>query len=437
MGEHRKSDGLAVIRTVEGLGHALGYHVVLEWPIPGTGPHPQEIDVCWFTSATDTAPLFAFEIESRDVPAATNNPQKVFAKTANQLLKPLFFFHIFLDSVEASTRIGDLRSQYGHVNYCTYEASRGETSKLLLDVLRQHRRLSNHVAMTRVMQLVASWAVPDASDAAVARWISELGFGVSSGTLLPDLMAAGYVSPDVIPVVIDEIARVIETESIYSQQFETYLSQYQEPLLLALLAAHRTSRADVTLERLKKWQTESRWIRPRIGPHFHLNIDYDNFVVCISPSYWAIILSLVGDHAEMAQFACDQVRLVQGAVAPAFKPFASAWLLHMAAPWPSCQEHFESSRQLLNDLGVPLTAVLDPPSVLPLKNEFPSEPIWPESREPFGSIPNRDDFLLASSDRPSATLADITVHTMRLLVDHSAILEYGPTTIARLRAFKA
>lgn len=154
MGVHRRKPGQALIQRLTHLGESLGYCVVPEWPIPNTGTPPQQIDLCWFRDGSMVAPLFAFEIESRDVPAATNNAQKLFAKHSDHLLKPLFMFHVFLEGNEASPRLVDLRESYGRFNYRVYNATALES--LAQDILSQHRRVTSELNILAMTDIVSS-----------------------------------------------------------------------------------------------------------------------------------------------------------------------------------------------------------------------------------------------------------------------------------------
>jgi hypothetical protein len=145
MGTHLVQAGRDVIDVLEEIGDVLGYHSRREWPIPGTGDRPQAIDICWFFDKDESSPLFAFEVESKDTSAAQGNANKLFAKSVEELQKPLFFFHLFLDGSPGSTRKEDLLALYGRYNYRVYTIGVAGLEPILDDILGQHRRLNDRL----------------------------------------------------------------------------------------------------------------------------------------------------------------------------------------------------------------------------------------------------------------------------------------------------
>jgi hypothetical protein len=70
------------------------------------------VDVAWLREGVAT-PLFIFEVETRASGGATNNASKVYGQDNQRLVKPLFFFHVFMARSEGSERITTLDRLFG------------------------------------------------------------------------------------------------------------------------------------------------------------------------------------------------------------------------------------------------------------------------------------------------------------------------------------
>lgn len=104
----------------------------------------QTIDICWFLDDFSDYPIMIFEIESKAQNYIYNNVCKVFAKSNQEFLKPLFFFHIIVSGSDESEKKDDLEKLFGSYNYRVYELNKvGTKSDLIIDILSQHRRIKN------------------------------------------------------------------------------------------------------------------------------------------------------------------------------------------------------------------------------------------------------------------------------------------------------
>lgn len=143
MGVHTRKDGIEVFNVIENIGESLGYLVRRENPMQKK-KGAQTIDICWFLDELSDYPIMIFEIESKAQNYIYNNVCKVFAKSNQEFLKPLFFFHIIVSSSDESEKKDDLEKLFGSYNYRVYELNKDEAkSDLIIDILSQHRRIKN------------------------------------------------------------------------------------------------------------------------------------------------------------------------------------------------------------------------------------------------------------------------------------------------------
>ena len=390
MGTHQIKVGQDVIDTIEEIGRVLGYHCRREWPIPGTGPHPQAIDLCWFFDKVETSPLFAFEVESIDTAAAQGNANKLFAKSVEQLQKPLFFFHLFLDGPNNNTRKEDLLALYGRYNYCVYDLSSGRLEALLDDILGQHRRLTDRLSLFPLGDFIESNPECGIDLSHVCQTVFTLGFERGRGTLLSELGDLLIRGVDVRRAILQELTyRLLGDGKFERECYETWLGFYQDGIHWAMLASLDPSKR---------------------GPPFGQRQEYDNFVICWSPALWALLVALVGDSTDFRRFVCDQidrvVREIENSCFSDFLPFTGLWMLLISIWDPALQEETKRVKEFIcTSGGLPATAFADPPSILPLEegSTFPASVHESFSRGVRLDIDLPNKTLMTQVPRPNMT----------------------------------
>src|SRR4051812_13898206 len=110
MPEHILPEGRRVIEALTALGQALAYATEPERAI---GPSGAAVDLAWYAAQDQSVPLFIFEVESRPTSSMANNAVKVFGRDSEDLVKPLFFFHVLLSGGGDNDRIAGLRRVWG------------------------------------------------------------------------------------------------------------------------------------------------------------------------------------------------------------------------------------------------------------------------------------------------------------------------------------
>jgi hypothetical protein len=148
MGEHRTSESIRVIDAIVELGESLGYDVRREWPIPGTEPNPEQIDIAFFIDAQASSPAFAIEVDSADVPASTSNAVKIFGKTAEALVKPFFVFHVFVRTADEGHRRDNTETLLRTHNYATYDfGTTAQRRTFVQDLVNRHRAVRAEIEL--------------------------------------------------------------------------------------------------------------------------------------------------------------------------------------------------------------------------------------------------------------------------------------------------
>jgi hypothetical protein len=266
MAEHSLPDGKQVIDGLAALGSALGYWVETELPIEKGKKNPQAVDVAWLSEKGQHYPLMIFEIESSISNTIANNPLKVFGKPNQAFEKPLFFFHVMIRAGGGTSRIDDLRNQYGSYNYRVYTLADGGTTPLGSDILSQHRRLThelNLIALVRTLK--AAW--PEADLDSLLVQIEALGFERSTGTFAPRYAELALQDTTLKKHFIRYIRGRENSHPslIEHDSYSTYLGNLWSSLIhLGVLSLSASGSEKPTfLRRLKIWQEES-WNRLKL-----------------------------------------------------------------------------------------------------------------------------------------------------------------------------
>ena len=195
MPPHPLASGRAFIAARGDRGAALGSAAEREAHVERGRPNPPAVDVAWQDADGRGDPLVIFEVESRASNAAANNVVKVFGQPTERFEKPLFFFHVFLTGGRDTSRLDGLNETYRLHNYRTYQLERGDATRLVLDVLTQHRRLAPRLSIARLAATLEAPGWTNMDLAAVLQHAEALGFEGAEGGLLAEYAALGRTRP--------------------------------------------------------------------------------------------------------------------------------------------------------------------------------------------------------------------------------------------------
>lgn len=335
MGEHKTSSSKAFINDIAALGQSLDYHVEKEWPIPESGKPPQQVDVCWFRSPNDCVPLFTFEIESAYTASSSGNAIKLYSKPSSSLLKPLFFYHIYLDEREKTQRIIDLENQYSTHNYRIYTQSDNEHHSLISDILSQHERIGADIQIYPLLEQTSAMQSLSISPEKMYRLISRHTFLSIANQEIDVLVHLNLFGYDLGPELSTAIQRVTDNGRLsrYEHISDNIFSlQYREPILFSISAHFDSSSTREMARNTIMWQEESDHF-DQIGPYWQLSRDYDDFVMRFSPIVWANTTSLLHD-ADLINKICGWMKTIEDKIPNEWRdylPYHIGWRIWIAS----------------------------------------------------------------------------------------------------------
>lgn len=333
MPEHKMKKGIDFINGIRDLGRLLGYHVELEIPVSTEKGNSPAVDIAWYKEENQKFPLFIFEIESSASNGMVYNPLKVFSKKNEQFEKPLFFFQIVLKGGQESSRIEDLKNQFGNYNYRIYRTSEFEEKKLILDVLEQHRRLTQELDIITLANYLVDSNWIDIDIKQVSNHIILLDFERSSGFLLSSFVALSSTNKIFIPLTVCllENIHVDFFTNLNRINYQTYLgSSWCFPIHLGIIYSFTDDlyKKEKIISQLKYWQEKNSYLT-MIGPHFGLSHDYDEFLVWCSGGLFGLLSFLFHDNYEIRIYFAKELFKIIDKSSEEYKIANLLWVLHI------------------------------------------------------------------------------------------------------------
>lgn len=365
MGIHTKPATVALVRLLETLGRILGYHVRVEDPMFEGDKNSPEIDITYRRSQSDQFPLFIVEVESADTKAASDNAVKIFSKDVKEYQKPIFFFHVFMQSPTESHRIESVKALFGKHNYDTYLLTeKTDHLRLLLDILNQHFRINALVDLHPLVKLLENQSSLEVSGTTILGELARQGYDKKPDASFMTLLETLVVSADCRNV-----------REFYIQYLPQYLSHYPRPqqnykfatalelsdavhwaLLLLLTEKPDYEQAFSGIKKLEKQYSMGLW-----EPNFGLSRDLDLLLT----SEFPLLLTLLAVSfapTQHAKYFSSRLKDIAIKLHPS-KPWgvhSLVWLL-LAARTANDKDNYRYARATLNEIGgVPLDLVLNP-----------------------------------------------------------------------------
>lgn len=349
MPEHKLKKGIDFINGIKELGTLLDYHVQLETPVSTEKENSPAVDIAWFKEENQKFPLFIFEVESTASNGMTYNPMKVFSKRNEQFEKPLFFFQVVLKGGQESSRIEDLKNQFGNYNYRIYRTSKTEEEKLVLDILEQHRRLSQDLNIVGLLNYLISaiWLKIDINQ--ISDHIIKLEFEKNSGELLNSFITLSSIHNDFIPLTVD-LLKNIHTDFFSNQNkvnYKTYIGNtWCFPIHLGIIYSSTNDlfTKEKVCNQLKYWQEKNSYMS-MIGPHFGLNRDYDDFLIWYSGGLFGLLSFLFYDNSEMREYFAKELFKIIDKSSKDYKIINLMWILHIIPISVSGEKLFQKAKK--------------------------------------------------------------------------------------------
>lgn len=399
MGRHTLKEGKEMISGILNLGKSLGYVVKEEFPLEKKPGNPPAVDAAWLSDEDHDFPLMIFEIESKVTSSIANNPVKVFGQPNENFEKPLFFFHIVLKGTTDSSKIKNLQTLFGLYNYRTYDLSKDdEVTRLIIDIISQHRRLYRKLDLE---DLIKTFDHEIWKSADIEKILVSLEVRRFTANYLRTYASFSFHDPDFIKHYLRFLELHVHShpKKAIPQEYGTYWGDmWSDPIHYGILIYSFPDKSAEYLQRFRNWQEKSTYLT-MIGPHFGLSRDYDEFILGLSPPFWAFLAALMKKCSEAVEYIADQCQLILEELresAPRISFFTALWLLHIAAA-VSSNKHFEFARSLINHkAGISEFFLYNPPNSIPLEgeNDTESDKKWnKELQERPIKVPDMDEFL--------------------------------------------
>jgi hypothetical protein len=439
MSGHRLEEGGRLIEAIRDLGRALGYAAVTEYPIDPSKASPQALDVVWMHDEDQSYPLMIFEVESRATNAAANNPLKIYSK--RHFEKPLFFFHLFVEAGRHTSRLDDLREEYGKLNYRAYNLKVGELTAFLEDVLRQHRRLSWRLEVIPLVEALGQPPFDRSNVHGLLAHAEKLGFNRRLGTTLPSYAALcaddASFSEDFARYLTSRRSGSIPGEiDLYGTKFGDWCT----PLHLGILSSLQADPSNPEFfERYRRWHENPPGPCLRIGPMFGLKMDFDFFLAHDSGPFMGLVALLMrgvpGATRYVAQELSKVLREIRPDVVAVWSHLAS-WCLHLYLTDPEAEDEFGDIRNLANRRGGIAERYLYQPY-----GGFPFAGMCEEVDRAFAAnrvaVPDMAEFLARCFSHPLG-LAEMRSRAVKLaarsLIDETVVEDWADEIIELLHS---
>ena len=369
MGHHILDKGKELISGIIEIGKVLGYVAKQEFPIDKKRTNPPAVDVAWLSDEDHDYPLMIFEVESKIIGAIANNPVKVFGLPNESFEKPLFFFHLFLETPDTSTKVDNLKNLFGLYNYRTYDLTKeGEYTRFLSDIISQHRRLYKKIDLEAIIKSLKGsvWKSLD-----LDKILIHIENGSFSSNFLKTYGSFYLKEPGFKNHYLRFLKSYMESNSNKTsfQNYGTHWGyQWVDPIHFAILINSDPTKQKEYLDRFINWQEKSTYMS-MIGPHFRLSRDYDEFIICLAPPFLAFLSTLVKGYQDGILYISEQLKIILEELSnsvPRTSFFSALWLLYIAATCQS-EKYFNFSRDIINNNGgISERFLYSPPNSIPL-----------------------------------------------------------------------
>lgn len=354
MATHKLKHGLKVIDKICRLGAALDYHFEREYLVSfNTG---SAVDIAWLFDARQKYPLFIFEIESATTNSMIANPTKIYGESNQKFEKPLFFFHLLLKGGQDSDKVMQLKNLFGSHNYRIYRFGLEEEDKLIIDILSQHRRLSDTIRWEIIIsEIIINWKSVNLN--VVIKHLEELAFNNDDRSLLPAYASLSQSYPEMKEHFLRQLGKemAINGGMLADSGYHGYIgTQWFVPIHLGLLSTSKdVVYSTQCFEQFIMWQEQSAYIS-QIGPHYNMSRDYDLFILGMSGAFVALLAVLFSKAAGARDYFAE---MIYNTISPDIhissflKKFNAVWLLRIALGTQKESFFFDYARGLINEDG--------------------------------------------------------------------------------------
>jgi len=349
MTNHKLKKGIGIIDSLITLGRLLGYHTETEFPVNDAKKRAPAVDVAWFKDNGQRFPLFIFEVESASTNSMTYNPTKVYAKSNEKFEKPLFYFQLIVKGGGDSARVEDLRELFGAHNYRIYRLSTDERFALILDVLTQHRRLTQEIDFVRICNFLydINWIEMDWPK--FMEHSHALGFENESGKTALYLTILASSNSHFIRFLVDYLKTLYSAKDLSTEvpiNYDTYFGAWWSiPLNLGII--YSTAECDKLkikcFEQLRYFQ-ESYTNMKMIGPYYDLNYEYGKFLIWTSGGLLSLISLLFSDHKSARTYLTNILYELIEPLPYELRVVNFTWLMHLTPDTAQGRSLYEKAK---------------------------------------------------------------------------------------------
>lgn len=373
---HVLDEGRDVLTVLERLGRALGYEVSQEHRVGRSAA----VDLSWTAASYNDVPLFIFEVESSASAGLASNAMKIYGSPLEELPKPLFFFHLVLTGQPDNERIRNAERAWGQHNYRVYRfRSEDERLRLVLDIVRQHRRLNRRVRPAAIGDALIDAGWGDLLIEAVCDELERLRF---DAPFLHDYASLALADRRHLPMYVRRLRRLEQPETVtsftYDLKEEGYMRGPGDYIGGLLEGALRIFAGDIQdadgPAHLEAWATSAPIELRMMDANFGLSLDYDNFMLFRAPMQYALAATLLRQHPASRAWVIEDMMRVLIRVREHWQLDRRSWptmiwLAHLlAAPLDptlgtfDVQTHYKRLAELVDEVGgVPISLLRDPP----------------------------------------------------------------------------
>ena len=382
--QHTRQHGIDVINELESLGTALGYKVQREHRVGRTAA----VDLSWTAADFNDVPLFIFEVESTASTGIASNALKIYGRDSDELVKPLFFFHLVLAGSPENERIANAQREWGRHNYKLYRFNESDQRAALVgDILRQHRRVRNELELLEMVKVLSSptWGGRNLAQkmlilAQELRFDASFLHAYACLSIQDRSFQADYARRLRTRRNRSQVESEMGSDDEAGNERDTYRGGPGDYLPGMIETAIRIYANDVLDAHgpavFELWAAGSYGLR-MIDANFGLSRDYDGFVIGMAPIQYALVGALLTDFPLSRDWVIrDLARLIERerdrGLRPDMRLPAVLWLVHLLAATITgvnsglADEEIES---LFDDLtrhvdeagGVPLASLMNPP----------------------------------------------------------------------------
>jgi hypothetical protein len=393
MGLHRTESSLEAIRFLLGLGEVLGYYVQDEEPMFSGDNQSPILDITWRKHKEDTYPLVIIEVETMSTKAATDNVVKLFGERSLVYPKPLFFYHVFVETPLESRRVETLRNLFGQHNYEAYSLIDPSSHlKLVTNILEQHLRVFEKVQLLQLVDEIYCAEPFQITVDQILRRLVEIGYD-----LRPE---SNFVSELETLVVADCDSGIQEFYQEYLPVFLSYENApaqkyppycYEQPLfrtihwsiILILGISFDHSKAFGMVQRCEE-PKEGLWGHLLESYEFGQSMDDDERALSEWPLVFAL-LCLAFSETPYARYFSNKLTCMLAAAREqlGFVPIHSLLWLAISAQLAQDEESYNFAKMVVDEQGgVPIELIRCPTLYSGFPGNEDIDPDWSELSVP-------------------------------------------------------